>query len=135
VFDRERGEGVVGVPQFLISRRIARLLIEDIPVPLIFSLIFYFMTGFAADGEQFMTFFGVMLLEQYIAVCFAMVCVAISRQFSVAALVANMVYTLQSFACGYFVQVQNIPIWTRWTRWTAYVVSKPSIYPRRLTVC
>jgi len=82
VFDEEARQGVVGIPAFLISRRLARLLIEDIPVPLIFSIIFYFMAGFRRDGEVFLTFFSVILLEQYIAVCFAMVCVAVSRNFA-----------------------------------------------------
>lgn len=82
LFDEESRQGVVGIPAFLISRRLARLLIEDVPVPLIFSLIFYFMAGFRTDGVQFMTFFSVMLLEQYIAVCFAMTCIAISRNFA-----------------------------------------------------
>lgn len=82
VFDEEARQGVVGIPAFLISRRLARLLIEDVPVPLIFSIIFYFMAGFRKDGEVFLTFFSVILLEQYIAVCFAMVCVAVSRNFA-----------------------------------------------------
>ncbi|KAL5376837.1 hypothetical protein PMIN06_006870 [Paraphaeosphaeria minitans] len=121
VFDEEARQGVVGIPAFLVSRRLARLLIEDIPVPLIFSIIFYFMAGFRKDGEVFLTFFSVILLEQYIAVCFAMVCVAISRNFAGASLVANLAYTLQSMACGYFIQSNTIPIYVRWTKWTAYV--------------
>ncbi|KAF2445524.1 P-loop containing nucleoside triphosphate hydrolase protein [Karstenula rhodostoma CBS 690.94] len=110
VFDEEARQGVVGIPAFLISRRLARLLIEDIPVPLIFSIIFYFMAGFRKEGEVFLTFFSVILLEHYIAVCFAM-----------ASLVANLAYTLQSMACGYFIQSNTIPIYVRWTKWTAYV--------------
>ncbi|KAF2272145.1 ABC transporter-like protein [Westerdykella ornata] len=121
LFDEESRQGIVGVPAFLISRRLARLLIEDIPVPLIFSLIFYFMTGFRTDGNEFMTFFSVILLEHYIAVCFATTCVAISRHFAEASLVANLAYTLQSMACGYFIQANTIPIYVRWTKWIAYV--------------
>ncbi|KAF2457396.1 P-loop containing nucleoside triphosphate hydrolase protein [Lineolata rhizophorae] len=120
VFDRERGEGVVGVPAFLISRRLARFFVEDVSVPLIFSIIFYFMAGFRADGTQFMTFFSVILLEQYIAVCLAMVCVAISRNFAGASLIANMTYTLQSMACGYFIQANTMPVYVQWTKWIAY---------------
>ncbi|KAF2088527.1 ABC transporter-like protein [Saccharata proteae CBS 121410] len=121
LFDRERGEGVVGVPAFLISRRLARLLIEDVPVPLIFSIIYYFMIGFRADAAQFFTFFSIILLEHYIAVCFSMTCVAISRTFAGASLVANMAYTLQSMACGYFIQPNTMPVYVRWTKWIAYV--------------
>lgn len=123
LFDEEARQGVVSIPAFLISRRLARFLIEDLPVPLIFSLIYYFMVGFHADGGEFLTFFSVILLEHYIAVCFAMVCVAISRNFAGASLVANLAYTLQSMACGYFIQSNTIPIYVRWTKWTAYVVS------------
>ena len=38
VFDRERGESVIGVVAWLVSRRIARLATEDIAVPFIFSV-------------------------------------------------------------------------------------------------
>ena len=122
LFDEEARQGVVSIPAFLVSRRLARFFIEDLPVPLIFSVIYYFMVGFRADGGQFLTFFSVILLEHYIAVCFATVCVAISRNFAGASLVANLAYTLQSMACGYFIQSNTIPIYVRWTKWTAYVV-------------
>ncbi|KAF3035107.1 hypothetical protein E8E12_004207 [Didymella heteroderae] len=121
LFDEEARQGVVSIPAFLISRRLARFFIEDLPVPLIFSVVYYFMVGFRADDRQFLTFFSVILLEHYIAVCFAMVCVAISRNFAGASLVANLAYTLQSMACGYFIQSNTIPIYVRWTKWTAYV--------------
>jgi hypothetical protein len=121
LFDEEARQGVVSIPAFLISRRLARIFIEDIPVPLIFSLIYYFLCGFRTDGGQFLTFFSIILLHQYIAVCFAMTCVAVSRHFAGASLVANLAYTLQSMACGYFIQANTIPIYVRWTKWIAYV--------------
>lgn len=123
LFDEERRQGIVSIPAFLISRRLARLFIEDIPVPLIFSLIYYFMIGFRADGAVFLTFFSVVLLLQYVAVCFAMTCIAVSRNFAGASLVANLAYTLQSMGCGYFIQSNTIPIYVRWTKWTCYLVS------------
>ena len=51
-------------------------------MPLVFSLIYYFMVGFRAGGSEFLTFFSVILLEHYIAVCFATTCIAISRNFA-----------------------------------------------------
>ena len=116
LFDRERSEGVVSVLAFLISRRIARLLVEDIPVPLLFSVIFYFMVGFRAETSQFFVFFAISLLMQYIAVTFAMTCVATSRNFAGASLIANMGYTIQSLGCGYFVQSNQIPVYVRWLK-------------------
>ena len=116
VFDREYSEGVVGVSSFLLSRRLARCLTEDLPVPLIFSVIFYFMCGFRVEASQFFTFFAVTLLMQYIAVSFATVCVAVSRNFAGASLIANMGYTIQSLGCGYFVQSNQIPVYMRWLK-------------------
>lgn len=60
-------------------------------------------------------------LGQYIAVTFAMTCVAASRNFAQASLIANMGYTIQSMACGFFIQSNSIPIYVRWLKWTAYV--------------
>lgn len=122
LFDRERNEGVISVAAFLLSRRLAKL-IEDIPVPLVFSLIFYFMTGFRHKAAQFMIFFAVMVIQQYISVCFATLCVALSRDFAVASLIGNLSYTWQTFGCGFFIAVENLPVYLKWSKWTAYVVS------------
>lgn len=123
LFDRERGEGVVSVLGFLLSRRLARFCTEDVAVPFLFSTIYYFLVGFEADAAQYFTFFGIVLIGQYIAVCFATMSVGVSRNFAEAALVGNLSYTLQSLACGYFIQGNTIPIYVRWTKYISYNVS------------
>jgi ABC-type multidrug transport system ATPase subunit len=95
-FDREHAEGVVGVSSFLLSRRLARMFIEDIPVPLIFSAAFYFLAGFRHLASQFFTFFALLFLSQYLSVTFAMFCVSLSRNFAGASLIANLNFTVQS---------------------------------------
>lgn len=120
LFDRERSEGVVGVPAFLLSRRAARLPLEDIPVPFIFAIIYYFMVGYRLSVGQFFIFLILTLLTHYIAVTFAAVAIGVARSFPGATLVANLSFTLQSFACGYFVQSQQIPVYVRWLKWVAY---------------
>jgi ABC-type multidrug transport system ATPase subunit len=121
LFDRERNENVVDVLPFLLSRRLARLFTEDLPVPLIYSLIFYWMAGFRAEATTFLTFFSVVLMCQYIAVTFAMTCIAAARNFPAASLIANLGYTVQSMACGFFIQSNSIPVYVRWLKWTAYL--------------
>ena len=96
VFDRERNEHVVGVLGFLISRRLARLPLEDIIVPLVFSTTFYFLVGFRLLASQFFGFFAIVLLCQYVSVTLAMVCVAFFRDFARASLIANLSFTFQS---------------------------------------
>lgn len=120
LFDRERNEGVVSVPAFLLSRRVARLPLEDLPVPLLFSIIFYFMVGYRLEPGQFFIFFVLTLLTHYIAVTFAAISIGVARSFPGASLVGNLSFTLQSFACGYFVQSNQIPVYVRWLKWCAY---------------
>lgn len=120
LFDRERNEGVVGVPAFLASRRIARLPLEDLPVPVLFAVIFYFMVGYRIDAGQFFIFLVLTVLTHYVAVTFASLAVSISRNFPGASLIGNLCFTLQSFACGYFVQANQIPVYVKWLKWCAY---------------
>jgi ABC-type multidrug transport system ATPase subunit len=128
VFDRERKEGVTSAAAFVASRRLARALLEDIPVPLIYAVILYFMAGFRHQSDTFFIFFAIIYLLHITAVSVATFCVAINRHFMVSSLIANMVYTLQSMACGFFVNTADISIWLRWTKWTAYVVCCPHPY-------
>ena len=121
LFDREYNEGVVSIPSFLISRRLARLFLEDLPVPLIFSVVFYFMIGFRPSADQFFVFFSIVLLSQYIAVNLASTCVAASRDFATASFVGNMAFTIQSLGCGYFVQPNQIPVWVRWLKVRCFI--------------
>lgn len=121
IFDREHNENVVDVLPFLLSRRFARFFMEDLPVPLCYAVIFYWMAGFRAEASTFLTFFSIVLINQYIAVTFAMCCVSALRDFPGASLIANLGYTIQSMACGYFIQSNTIPVYVRWLKWTAYV--------------
>ncbi|KAJ6255936.1 hypothetical protein Dda_9227 [Drechslerella dactyloides] len=121
VFDREKAEGVATITTFLLGRRLAKFLLEDLPVPLLFSSIFYFMVGLERDTERFFIFFSVVLIGQFVAVTFATLAVAISRNFAEASLVSNLNFTVQSFACGYFLQSSQMPVYVRWTKWISYV--------------
>ncbi|KAI6357884.1 hypothetical protein MCOR25_007533 [Pyricularia grisea] len=119
-FDREHNEGCVDVIPFLLSRRLSRLPTEDFPVPFIFSAIFYFMAGFEREAHKFLIFFAVNFLNHYIAVTCAMVCISAIRHFPGASLLANLNYTLQSMACGFFIQSNTIPVYVRWLKWITY---------------
>ena len=121
-YDREHTENCVDAVPFLLSRRLARLFTEDIPVPFLFSVIFYFMAGFDRDAQQFFIFFAITLLNHYIAMTCAMTCVTTVRHFAGASLIANLVYTVQSMACGMFVQAESIPVYVRWLKHIVYTV-------------
>jgi len=117
LFDLEHAEGAVSVPAFLLSRRLSRLFLEDLPMPLVFSLIYYFMVGFRAEAATSFVFLFLMILSQYLTMTFASLCVSLSREYAGASLFANLLYTVNSFACGFFVNANQIPVYTRWLKW------------------
>lgn len=118
LFDMERLDGVVGVPAFLLSRRLAKVLLEDLPIPTVFSLIYYFMVGFRKDVASFLVFLAVDIALNFSAVTLACLCVSISRNFAVASMIANLAFTIQFLSCGWVVQIDQIPAYLRWVRWT-----------------
>lgn len=120
-FFRERNDGLVDVPSFLISRMAARVFLEDLLAPLLFSVIFYFMVGFRADASQFFIFYVYCILTHYTAISFAVVCVGLTGRFTSASLACNLSFALQSFICGYFIQTQQIPVYVRWLKWCSYM--------------
>lgn len=124
-FDREFLENSVDALPFILSRRLARLPTEDFPVPFLFSVIFYFMAGFDRSVEKFFIFFAITLLNHYIAVTCAITCVVAVRHFAGASLIANLIFTLQSMACGFFIQSNTIPVYVRWLKWITYAVCFP----------
>ena len=95
-FDSEHQEGIVSALSFLTSRRLAKLLLEDVTVPLLFSITFYFLAGFRLVASQFLVFYAVVLLVHFVSVMLASVCVAAFRDFARASLIANLSFTLQS---------------------------------------
>lgn len=121
VYDRERGEGCVTPFSFLVSQRLANFVVVDFPVPFLFSIITYFMYGLSANAKSYFIYLSVVLLIHQSSVSFAMFSVAISRDFSQASLIGNLNYTLQSMACGFFVNAKSMPVYVRWTKYITYL--------------
>jgi ABC-type multidrug transport system permease subunit len=80
------------------------------------------MAGFRHDVGQFFTFFAVVLLVQFVSVAFSTLCVGLVRDFPTASLLTNLSFTFQVYLCGFFAQIQNLPVYLRWARWMAYMV-------------
>lgn len=133
-FDREHSEGYVTALPFILSRRIARFFTEDVPVPLLYSVIYYFMVGFDREVGKFCSFFSIILLNHYIAIMLAMTSVAAVRHFPGASLIGNLTYTLQSLACGYFIQSMTIPVYVRWLKYTTYTVRNRGDIPAAMSI-
>ncbi|KAK0214526.1 P-loop containing nucleoside triphosphate hydrolase protein [Armillaria fumosa] len=117
VFDREHSDGIVGVIPWIISHRAALAILEDILVPFVFSAITYYMVGLSSSETQFFYYFTIGLLTQFVSVTFAGFATAITRDFSTASIIASIAFMVHTYPCGFFIQVDAIPIYVRWTKW------------------
>ena len=120
LFDRERGENLVTGVSWIISRRIAHGILEDFIVPSLFCFIFSYLAGFQGSIGIFL---AVVVLVHFIVVTFALFCVALLREFSWVALIANLFATAQTYGSGFFAQASTIPAYVRWTKYVSYFVS------------
>lgn len=126
-FFAERQDRVVSVPGFLLSRRLAKLVIEDIPASFIFASVTYFMWGLRTrnseghrDVSYFFVYAGVTFLVYSLGMAMATLSFALSPAFPMASMFANIVYQLQNSACGYFVNAKTMPKYVRWTKYIAH---------------
>jgi len=79
------------------------------------------MSGYRSGANHFFIFFAVNLLNQFVAVTFAMWCVSLRRNFAEATLIANASLTFISLACGFFIQADSMPVYVRWIKYISYV--------------
>lgn len=122
IFDREHADGLTTPTTFFLSRRMARFMTEDVPVPLIFSVAFYFMAGMRLGVGEFFSYFLVQFLLHMISVCTAVICVLPTREFMSASLMGNINYVIQCQCAGLFINFASFGAWVGWMRWVTQLV-------------
>jgi hypothetical protein len=120
LFDRERGENLVSGAAWIVSRRIAHGILEDFIVPILFCLVFSYLSGFQGNIGIFL---AIEVLIHYVVVSFALFCVALLREFAWASLLANLFATVQGYGGGFVAQAATIPVYVRWMKYISYFVS------------
>jgi hypothetical protein len=119
LFDRERDENLVSSVAWVISRRIAHGILEDLIVSFLFSFTFSYLAGFQGNIG---ILFAIVLLSHYTAVSLALFCTAFLRDFAWASLIANVFCTVQTFGSGFFTQAATLPVYVRWMSYVSYLV-------------
>ncbi|ODV79110.1 P-loop containing nucleoside triphosphate hydrolase protein [Suhomyces tanzawaensis NRRL Y-17324] len=126
-FYREYGEKYVSVPGFIISRRLAKLFLEDLPVPVLFSCITFFMWGHRtenSEGERDLSYFGIYvtitILTNFIGMASALLMFAVSKDFSISTFAMNVFYQFENLSSGYFVNASSMPVYVRWTKYLSF---------------
>ncbi|KAI3404914.2 hypothetical protein KGF56_002243 [Candida oxycetoniae] len=120
-FFREYKEHVSSIPNFIISRRLAKFLLEDLPMTVLFSVVTFFMWGMRVnDGSYFGIYFTIVLLTQLCCMSGAILMFAVAPSFPITTLLVNLFYQLQNSASGYFVNASTMPVYVKWTKYIAY---------------
>ncbi|KAG7440534.1 ABC-2 type transporter [Guyanagaster necrorhizus] len=122
IFDREHGEGVVRALPWVVSYRIAHTLLEDTTGPLIYSVISYYLIGFAPSASRFFYYYAIALLVHHASVMSGGLLASMSRDFAVATLISNLAFTLHMFVSGFFLQADSIPVYFRWLKQISHLV-------------
>ncbi|KAI9099904.1 P-loop containing nucleoside triphosphate hydrolase protein [Phlyctochytrium arcticum] len=121
VFDRERLDKMYGVVPYLTGWWIANFLL-NVVVAVIFSVILYYMSGLRTDeGFHFAIFAWGNILMQLCTVAWAFFAISIARDFATASLIANSVFTFLSTSSGFYIQINEIPVYLRWFKDISYI--------------
>ncbi|KAI8826161.1 P-loop containing nucleoside triphosphate hydrolase protein [Fimicolochytrium jonesii] len=121
VFDRERKDKMYSVVPYLVGWLIANFLLYA-ALAVLFSCIIYFMIGLRTDSSfHFGVFVGANVLMQFVTIGWAYFCISWARGFATASLIGNSFFTFLSTSSGFFIQVDQIPIYLRWFKWISYI--------------
>jgi len=118
-FVKEYKEGIHSISGFLLARRLVKLILEDIPITIVWSVITFYMWGLNGSSN-----FGIFFINNFliytVGMGTAMVCfMAGNYEFGKASLISNLFYQLQNSACGYFVNAKTMPVYVRWVKYLA----------------
>ncbi|KAI5961976.1 hypothetical protein KGF57_001515 [Candida theae] len=120
-FFREYQEHVTSIPAFIVSRRVAKFLLEDLPMTIIWSVITFFMWGLrVGNGSHFGIYFTITLLVQLACMSSTLLIYAISSSVAMSTMYINLLYQVQNSASGYFVNAKTMPVYVRWLKYLAY---------------
>lgn len=119
-FMREYRENYVSISGFIVSRRLGKLLLEDLPVSAFFATITFFMWGLRGGVGHFFIHLLITVLVGFIGMALAMLCFGLGSDLAISTLIANVIYQVQNNACGFFVNARDMPVYVRWVKYLAY---------------
>ncbi|TPX58866.1 hypothetical protein PhCBS80983_g02858 [Powellomyces hirtus] len=121
VFDRERLDKMYGVVPYLLGWLIANFLLYTL-LSCLFAVIIYYMTALRTDEVYHLGVFALAnVLMQFVTIGWAYFCISWARDFATASLIANSFFTFLSTSSGFFIQVDEIPVYLRWFKHISYI--------------
>ncbi|CAF2346165.1 unnamed protein product [Rotaria sp. Silwood2] len=117
---RERASGTYYASAYFIAKIVAETLIQ-IPVPIIFSSVLYFLIGFQATAGKFFLFAFFMLLCSLAATSLALLVSAICKTTDMSVTVLPLALEITRLFGGFFLAPSRLPTYFAWLDALSYV--------------
>lgn len=120
VFSREQHDNMVSVLPYFLSM-LATSFPFAVIMPIIFSSIYYWMTGLRPEWDAFLWFTLCVFLAQYVAESLGFLFIALTRTFATASLAANSFVSFWNLCTGYLINPDTFIIYLEIIGYTSYL--------------
>jgi ATP-binding cassette subfamily G (WHITE) protein 2 len=117
---RERAAGTYQVSAYFCAKNIADTILQ-LPGPIVFSSIVYFMVGFQPVASKFFIFVAFMILDSLAAISMALMVSALARTTTLSVTVLPMLLEVTRLFGGFFLSPANLPRYFVWLDALSYV--------------
>jgi ABC-type multidrug transport system ATPase subunit len=117
---RERAAGTYQVSAYFLAKNIVDAILQ-MPGPIFFSVIVYFMVGFQATAGKFFIFMLFMILGTFSATSFALAISTFARTTSLSVTILPMVLEIFRLFGGFFLAPAKLPKYFAWIDIFSYV--------------
>ncbi|UJR27353.1 hypothetical protein I4U23_008645 [Adineta vaga] len=117
---RERASGTYFASAYFIAKVLADTLVQ-LPIPIIFSCVVYFLIGFQATAGKFFIFMVLIILCSVTSTSLALMVSAICRTTALSVTVLPMVLEVTRLFGGFFVAPSRLPKYFSWLDALSYI--------------
>merc|ERR1711871_217760 len=120
VVSRERAARLYGAIPYYFATFITCLPLELIP-QFLYSMLIYFLAGLRPGWHYFLTFMGIMMLENFVAIGLGMALSGSFKDVAMAPQIAPAVVVLFLMFSGFFLNESSIPVWIGWLNYISFI--------------
>ncbi len=117
---RERAAGTYHVSAYFLAKIVAET-IAQLPAPIIFSAVVYFLIGLQPVAAKFFIYMAFMVLTSLAATSLALAVSAVARTTDMAVTILPMALEICRLYGGFFLSPANLPAYFKWLDALSYV--------------
>lgn len=119
VFNRERAAGVYSTSAYFVAKNITDFPFQLV-MPILFSLVTYWMCGFQDSVEAFGIFMLVVCLFSTVAASLYLAIGTLSPNAVIATILSPITTVLFLMFGGFYINIDNIPVYYKWLYYVSY---------------